>query len=256
MRIDGWTLLLQAVNFLVLVWLLRRFLYRPVLAVIDKRRQAADAVLGDAAATRSVAEAALRDLETQRAAVGAERDRLLEAAHSRAEAERNAMLDKARREAEALLADARNRIERERREAAGLMRDRAGRLAVAIARRLVQSVVPEGDGATEIFLARACAALRALPADERAALADEVLSNGTVRVVTATLLDESVRHRCRERLAGELGVPVDVEFADDRALIAGVEVHFHHTVLRHTWRDDLARVLEELTADADAFEHA
>ena len=256
MHIDGWTLILQAANFLVLVWLLRRFLYRPVLAVIDQRRQATDAVLAEAAAARTAAETMRRDLEAQRAAAGADRDRLIEAAHTQAEAERAALLDKARHEADALLADARSHIERERRDAAAALRDRAGRLAVSIAQRLVQSIAPEGDGAADPFLGRICAALHGLPGEERAAILDQLRGNGLVRVVTALPLGDAARERCRQRLAASLDVPLNIQFADDRALIAGLEVHFPHTVLRHTWRDDLARALEELTADAHTLEHA
>jgi F-type H+-transporting ATPase subunit b len=256
MHIDGWTLILQEANFLILVWLLRRFLYRPVLAVIDQRRQATDAVLAEAATAQTVAEEMHRDLEAQRAAIGTDRDRLIEAAHAQAEAERAALLDKARHEAESLLADARARIERERRDAAAALRDRAGRLAVVIAQRLAQSIAPEGDGAADLFLGRICSALQGLPGGERAAILDQLRGNGSVRVVTAFPLGDAARERCRQRLTAALDIPLDIHFADDRALIAGVEVHFPHTVLRHTWRDDLARALEELTADGHALEHA
>jgi F-type H+-transporting ATPase subunit b len=256
MHIDGWTLILQAANFLILVWLLRRFLYRPVLAVIDQRRQAADAVLAEAAAARTAAEVVRRDLEAQRAAAGTDRDRLIEAAHTQVEAERAALLDKVRHEADALLADARTHIERERRDAAAALRDRACRLAVSIAQRLAQSIAPEGESAADPFLGRICTALRELPAEERAAILDQVRGNGLVRVVTAIPLGDAARERCRQGLAASLGVPLNIQFADDRALIAGLEVHFPHTVLRHTWRDDLTRALEELTADAHTLEHA
>ena len=77
MHIDGWTILLQAVNFLILVWLLRRFLYRPVLAVIAERQAATERARNEAEAARQAAEDARRALEDQRAALPAERDRLI-----------------------------------------------------------------------------------------------------------------------------------------------------------------------------------
>ena len=49
MRIDWSTLALQTVNVLVLVWLLARFLFRPVMAIIAERRIAAEKLLADAA---------------------------------------------------------------------------------------------------------------------------------------------------------------------------------------------------------------
>ncbi len=41
MRIDWWTLALQTVNVLILIWILSRFLFHPVVAIIDERRAAA-----------------------------------------------------------------------------------------------------------------------------------------------------------------------------------------------------------------------
>ena len=38
MHLDWWTIGLQTVNFAILVWLLHRFLYKPVLAMIDARK--------------------------------------------------------------------------------------------------------------------------------------------------------------------------------------------------------------------------
>ena len=53
MRIDWTTLALQTVNVLVLVWLLARFLFRPVSTIIAERRAAAEKLLADAAAQRA-----------------------------------------------------------------------------------------------------------------------------------------------------------------------------------------------------------
>ena len=39
MHISLWNVALQTINFLVLVFLLQRFLYRPILAVIDERKR-------------------------------------------------------------------------------------------------------------------------------------------------------------------------------------------------------------------------
>ena len=58
MRIDWWTLGLQTVNVLILVALLARFLFRPVVAVMDERRAAAAKLISDAEAEKVKAVAA------------------------------------------------------------------------------------------------------------------------------------------------------------------------------------------------------
>ncbi|MDR3415765.1 MAG: hypothetical protein P4L83_06225, partial [Nevskia sp.] len=82
MKIDWWTLALQAVNVLVLLWLLQRFLYLPVRRVLEQRQRQATQMLDQARTAQAQAE------QTQRA-LGAERQALAEA-RARAEADAQA----------------------------------------------------------------------------------------------------------------------------------------------------------------------
>lgn len=254
MHLDGWTLLLQAVNFLVLVWLLRRFLYRPVLAVIAERQAATERVRTDADATRREAAALRSAAEAEKAGLAAERDRLLAAGRAQAAAERAALLDKARGEAEGLLAEGRARLAEERRQAEADLRGRVAALGTDVAARLLRASAGIGNGVTEGFLEAACRSIAALPEPQRRALAggDPV----PVRLVTAAPLTVAAGERWQERLALALGRPVAAEFAEDPGLIAGVELHFPHTVLRHSWKQALAAATEELMHDDDLHDNA
>ena len=63
MPFDWWTFALQAINFLILAWLLQHFLYQPVMRVVAARRAESDKLMADAEAGRQRAqelEAALR----------------------------------------------------------------------------------------------------------------------------------------------------------------------------------------------------
>ena len=73
MQIDWTTFLLEILNFLVLVWLLKRFFYKPVLAVLDKRRATIEAETSEAARLKEEADALvsqyqarMRDWEQER----------------------------------------------------------------------------------------------------------------------------------------------------------------------------------------------
>lgn len=253
MHLDGWTLLLQAINFLVLVWLLRHFLYRPVLAVIAERQAATERVRAEAEAARADADHLRQGLEGERAGLASERDRLLAAAHTQAEADRAALLDKARAEADRLLADARARIEEERRQALDGLRARAATLGTAVAERLLRGVAADGAEAVvnRGFLDAACRSVEALPEAQRRALAAED-DPVPVRLVGAAPLSPEDAGRCRDRLAAALGRPVALAVAEDPGLIAGVELRFPHTVLRHNWKQGLADAMKELSGDDDS----
>ncbi|MGQ9371590.1 F0F1 ATP synthase subunit B family protein [Azospirillum sp. ST 5-10] len=252
MHVDGWTLALQAINFLILVLLLRHFLYRPVLAAIDRRRAEAGRMLDDAAAAAAQAEAVRREAAAARAGLDAEAQRLRAAARAAADREAEARLARARAETDALLADARKRLEEERQAALATLRARAVGLAGGMATALLRTAAP--GAAVEPFLARVCGRLDALPEAERRSLRAQAAEG--VRIVTASPLDAAAQARCRAALLDALGVDGPVAFADDQALLAGVEVHFTHTVIRDSWRDALERLGLEVDGHADALERA
>jgi F-type H+-transporting ATPase subunit b len=247
MRFDGWTLALQAANFLVLVWLLQYFLYRPVQAIIAERQQQADRVLAEANAAKSTAEQLRAELEQQRTAIERECRQALEKAHARAKEEAASLLDRARADAEKLLAEERQRIEQERAAIADALRLETIELGVTIACRLLAEA---SDASRDrAFLERALARLQDLTEPERSALTDRLADGAAVQVVTATPLETEGRAQFSRRLRALLGADTDIQFADDPALLAGAELHFPHTILRHSWRDSLREIEADVKRD-------
>jgi F-type H+-transporting ATPase subunit b len=102
MLIDGFTVGAQAVNFLILVWLMKRFLYRPVLAAIDGRERRIAGELQQAADAKAQAEKEREDLRTQTEALQGQREQLLRAAAADANAQRKHLLESARQESQDL----------------------------------------------------------------------------------------------------------------------------------------------------------
>ena len=112
MTIDWWTLGIQTVNVAILVWLLQRFFWRPVAAMIEQRRDATRRVMAEAAAAKAQATAALAEIEQTRAGFAKEREAILAAAHVEAETTRAALLAEARQQAASIETAARRRSNR------------------------------------------------------------------------------------------------------------------------------------------------
>ncbi|MWA22793.1 F0F1 ATP synthase subunit B, partial [Burkholderia pseudomallei] len=102
MRIDWSTLALQTVNVVVLVWLLSRFLFRPVSDIIAKRQAAARKLIDDASRERDAAHAERERARAERASLAAARDDALKDALAQAAAERERLIAAARADAQAL----------------------------------------------------------------------------------------------------------------------------------------------------------
>ena len=241
MRIDWWTLGLQTVNVLILVWILSRFLFRPVVGIIDERRAAAAKILTDAEAAKEQAAAARDAAEAHSAAIAAGRDAALRHAAAEAERERAAALAAAHAEVAGLRAAAEAQIRGARQADASAASDRAARLAVDIAGKLLKRLPDAArvDG----FIDGLAEALASLPAASR----DGFGVRDTARLTAARPLDEREMKACREAFAIALGRPVNFSLSVDPDLVAGLELETPHAVVRNSFRGDLSRIVEELT---------
>jgi F-type H+-transporting ATPase subunit b len=102
MLIDWFTVGAQAVNFLILVWLLKRFLYKPVLAAIDEREKRITTQLQDAEKKKAEALKEQTDFLHKNEEFERQRSALLLEATNAAKAERERLLATARRDSEEL----------------------------------------------------------------------------------------------------------------------------------------------------------
>ena len=169
MTIDWWTLGIQTVNVVILIWLLRRFFWRPVAAMIEQRRATAQRILAEAETTRKQAAAALADVERTRAGFAQERDAILAAAHDDAEQARTARLEDARKEAASLTAAANAAIETEKAAVDKAWAERASRLGVDIAGRLAARL--DGPAVRAAFLEWLLKEIASLPGPARQGVA-------------------------------------------------------------------------------------
>ncbi|HTW33907.1 MAG TPA: F0F1 ATP synthase subunit delta [Rhizomicrobium sp.] len=246
MHIDWWTLALQTINVLILVWILARFFYRPVADIIEKRRAAAAKVLTEASDLKASVEADKAGVAAARAGIDAERGRVLAEARKQAEAERDAMLHKAaeamaklRTENEAVLAHDRKMMEQ-------AMIERASALGVEIARTLLERL-PRRFAATT-FLSALPEQLATLPPSSRERLATCAGTTG-LDVITAAPLDGPQQAECQTLIEAALRRKAKLAFRSDPALIAGIEIRSETITLKNNWRDDLSRILQQLGSD-------
>lgn len=249
MTFDWPTFLFQTVNFAVLVFLLYRFLYRPVLGMVDARRKDIDATLAGAEQSRQEAKAELSDLQVQRADIARERDQALAAAARQAEAAAQARLTQAEAERAAFLAQGRKTLEEERAKALADMTGLAGQLAVSIAEHLVAEAPPELR--TAFWLDRLARDLAGRPQQERAQLGRELAPDRPLRIVTPQPLAEAEHAHWQDRFAVLLSTTAPIRFEADASLAAGAELHFPDAILRFSWKSELERIHTEVLGHAD-----
>jgi len=238
LEIDWTTFALEAVNFLVLVWILKRFLYKPVLAVIARRRAAIEASLAEARARHAEAGALEARCQEELKTLEADRHHAREALAKEIAAERARLLEQMR----AGVAEERAKAE--------LLADRAGAEAD---RRREEQAVKAGLAFTARLLARLAdpdleARLVRMAVDDLAALPTERVEAvrgavgaqaGPPVATTAGPLPDALQKAVAEALSGLLGRTVAPEFREDPALVSGLRVSLGPWALKATLADEL-----------------
>jgi F-type H+-transporting ATPase subunit b len=223
MLIDWFTVGAQALNFVILVWLLKRFLYKPVLDAIDAREQRIAEQLAEAARTMAEAQKERDDFGRQRAAIEQQRAALLDKARDDADAERKRLLDEARRAADALSDKRREALRNDIRVLSGSIRTRAQHEVLAIARKTL------GDLASAELEDRMIAAfvprLRELSASAKEEFAAALKSSSTPpRLRSAFELQPAQRRAIEAAVKETFSVDVPLRFETAAELVCGVEL--------------------------------
>ncbi len=247
-----WTIGFQVVNFLLLLFLLHRYLWKPVRATIDERKKIIDdAALGVKA--RDQADDERRAAANARAdAADRERARVLADTAIALARDREKVLADARAVTDAERRAARQKLDEERSHAAAELADATLDASLTLARKLLSEV--RGAAITGAFLDRIYEHLDGLSPADLAALRAEVAATKAIQVATAPALDDAMKAGVTARLATYFGPSAQIAFLGDDALIAGAELRFSHARLGHSFQHGLAAARKALAEPAEPTE--
>lgn len=226
MSIDWFTVFAQMVNFLVLVFLLKRFLYAPIVQVMEDRRNAIVAEFQAAEESERKAEEEGRRLHRERREIEESRDRLLEVAQQEVESQKRKLVEEARAEVLELRRTWVEDLDRERVEQAEDLRRTVGATILDLSRRALLAVC---DARLERRAIDLCLReLEELPAESKR----EMVGSEPIRVRTAFALSEAARDELGRRLHQEFGCGNLVEFRCSDREICGLEILTAGRVIR------------------------
>lgn len=246
MQIDWLTVAAQIVNFLILVWLLQRFLYRPITDAMARREERIERRLAEAKEARADVEAEAEQLREKRAALEENREGVLRAARQEADDLRKALEDDLRDEMEARRETWENHLEDERNDFAARLRQRAGHQVVEIVRRVLKDFADSdlSSRVAGVFADR----LASLDDEARARLtAAAGRADGPVRVDSGVALEPAARTRITNAIHTHIAPDIEVDYDEDDDLLLGVRL----TVGEQTVEWSAARFLHRLETTLD-----
>ena len=223
MLIDWFTVGAQAINFLILVWLMKRFLYKPILHAIDEREKRVAAELANADQKKAEAQKESDEFKHKNEEFDQQRAALLSKATDEAKAERQRLLDEARQAADALSA---KRQETLRNDAHNLNQEiarRAQQEVFAIARKALTDLATTSleERMGEVFTRR----LREMDKHAKEGLGEALRTASDPALVRSAFeLPAKQRATIQNALNETFSAEIHIRFETAPDLISGIEL--------------------------------
>jgi len=232
------TFILEIVNFLVLVWILKRFLYRPVLDVMERRRKAVEDKLAEAGRLHDEAEALKQQYGGRLATWETEKREAAERLAHEIDAERARRLDELARTVEKEKEKSRVAGERQRAEQERAVEHRALELGAAFSGRLLAAA--SGPELEKRLTGLVLEGLAGLPEPEVTSLREQWgTPPESIEVASAFPIAGDDRARLETALRQVSGLSIPVRFSEDGTLLAGLRIVIGAWVLAANVRDEL-----------------
>jgi F-type H+-transporting ATPase subunit b len=255
--VDWFTVAAQLLNFTILVWLMKRFLYQPVLDAIAAREQKIAQELADAADTEAQAHRQRDAFQKKNQALDEQRDQLLKEARQAADEERQRLQREARQAADAASATRAQAQLRDAEQLRSEITQRAQQQVFDISRRVLADLADVGleQRMCEVFIQK-------LQALQGAALSTMGTALGAateadpVSLRSAFDLPEAQRAALQAAVDAVVGQPVALRFETRPELVSGLALSAGGQKLAWTIADYLGALSTDLEAQLRVAEPA
>jgi len=239
------TLLLQVANFLIMAFILTRFLFKPLKEVLDKRTSQVTKAVDEAEKATREAEELRLNYEKKRENIDAEIAALKNEARIVIDQTRQQMLQEAYQEIESMRARAQEEIEQQRADALRLHRSKIGELVTALTRRMVGDILdPQLHQAyLDAFLDQ----LRSLQLDRR--VSNDGKEAVSTELITAVLLAPENKRQIVTTLETIVSQPIDLACRVDAGLIAGAMVRLGDMLIDGSLQGQLQQLRSRYEAE-------
>ncbi len=223
MLIDWFTVGAQALNFIVLVWLLKHFLYQPILNAIDEREQRIAGELADAEVQKAAARQERNEFQHKNEEFDRQRTALLSKANADAKTERERLLDEARQVAEALSVKRQETLRNDARNLNQALGRRTQQEVFAIARQTLADLAGTSleERMSEVFIQR----LRAVNGELKERLAQALKTQTQPTLVRSAFdLPPAQRSAIQNAVNETFSADIRLQFDTTPDLVSGIEL--------------------------------
>src|SRR5690554_4936177 len=221
MEIDWFTVIAQLVNFLILVWLLQRFLYKPVLNAIDQREKKIASQLEDAAVKKTEARKEKDRFIQKNEAFDREHAAKIEEVHKRVKSEKQRLFEEARKESTALRLKLEDSLKQREQEIKHTLKRRTKEEVFAIAGKTLSDLanVDLEEQVINVFIEKT----RSLNEADRTKFINALeVKDGSIRIKSVFELSQNSKQKLEKTIKEITDKETDFQYLLEPELVSGI----------------------------------
>lgn len=223
MQLDWLTIAAQIVNFLVLVWLLQRFLYKPITNAMRRREERIEERLAEAKAARQDAEDEAQSLKQKQAELNESKDGILENARQEAQKLREKLEIDIHEEMEDKRAAWRDHLAKERDAFVASLRRDAGQKVLKISQQVLADYAD--SDLSERVVTTFANRLKDLGSDTRTKLREAAAEQGAeATIYSGEIIASASKGRITRVIHEVLSSNLDVSYHKDPDMVLGIRL--------------------------------
>ncbi len=247
MQIDWFTAIAQVINFLILLWLLKYFLFNPIVDAMDRREARIAGQLDEAQQKQRQADDKQEEFEQKSRELEQRRNKVLSEAREEAQQQKKEMLDRARKEVDEQRANWIRSLDREREEFLNQLKRRGASQVIGVAERVLEDLA--GTRLLTAMSDRFVERLEELPDDQWSQLTEAVEKSGEAAIVSSHEIPDKTRQRIERILTDHIDTQIQIDYRVDEDMFCGLAVQADGYQLAWSsgdYLDDLRTHLGEL----------
>ncbi|MGY4386096.1 F-type H+-transporting ATPase subunit b [Pedobacter sp. UYP24] len=223
MQINWFTVIAQIINFLLLVWLMKKYLYKPIIQAVDEREKKIASELADAKSKMVEAKKEQDEFQKKNEALDLNKKKVMDQALADAAAEREKLMDAAKKEGAVLklkLEDAARELQE---NMSNELAERTQTEVLTITKKALAELASTNleEQSVTVFISK----IKAITGKDKKQFMDAFqLNSSPLSVKSAFSLSEKNQKSIKFAINSILGDETKYEFATDPGMISGVEL--------------------------------
>lgn len=246
MLIDWFTIIAQLINFMVLVYLLKRFLFGRIVQALEERKNKINSRIEEADNKLKEAEEYLKDYEKKNKELESRKDELISQAQKEAEQIKQKKLDNMKNEIEDSRQRWKERVKEERDEFINRLRNSIAKQTTSSTSNVLKELADVG--LEKIIIERF---ISKIEHDNTAVMPGEKNTETQVTVKSSFQIDNEMKNRIKDTINNKIGTEAEYKFVLSDELVCGLELRLNSYKFEWNIRNYLSDLENEIT---EAFE--